>query len=400
MADAPDEPEDTKDRRTLSELQGATRLAVDGTRAVTDIVQAMHDAVGVVPTKLGPGLVYSTIRGVTRLVGAGVERALAALAPLLGAGDGAGTRQRELVVAAVNGVLGDYLAASRNPLAITAGLRRGGAPLTLTREALAAAIPEASGHVVLLVHGSAASDLGWRWKGHDHGAALEQDLGVTAVYARYNSGLHISDNGALLRGLIGELLAAWPVAVEGLHIVAHSMGGLVARSACIDAAWLGALRTMVFLGTPHHGASLERGGNWIDTTLGLTPWTRPLARLGKVRSAGVTDLRFGSVRASDWQARDRFALGRDPRSPLPLPAGVACYAVAATLLRASGAARDSDGMVSVESALGVDSHRPEMNLVFPAGHTLVTTGSHLDLLSSPVVYEQLRGWLAQTARRS
>lgn len=379
-----------------AELRGATRLAVDGAQALTDLVQAMHDAVGVIPTRFGPGLVYSTIRGVTRVVGAGVDRALAALAPLI-MPSGVGARERELVVAALNGVLGDYLASTHNPLAIAAGLRRDGRALTLTRDGLAA-LP-ASGRVLVLVHGSSASDLTWLRDGHDHGALLERDLGLTAVHARYNSGLHISTNGAALSGLLTRLVAAWPVPVTELHILSHSMGGLVARAACHvagDAPWLAALRTLIFLGTPHHGAPLERGGNWVDLVLGMTPWTRPLARLGKIRSAGITDLRFGSVVDADWQGRNRFHFGRDPRRPVPLPAHVACYAVAATRLRMSGTPRDSDGLVPVTSALGVDAHRPEMDLGIPAEHQLVVPAAdHLDLLSRADVYARLRAWLAR-----
>ena len=112
------------------------------------------------------------------------------------------------------------------------------------------------------------------------------------------------------------------------------MGGLVARSAChygaaAGHAWLRHLRTLVFLGTPHHGAPMERGGNWIDLLLGISPYSAPLARLGKIRSAGITDLRYGNLTHEDWQGRDRFARG-DRRRFVPLPEGVRCYAIAAT----------------------------------------------------------------------
>jgi hypothetical protein len=45
------------------------------------------------------------------------------------------------------------------------------------------------------------------------------------------------------------------------------------------------------------------------------------ARLGEVRSAGITDLRFGSLLDGDWKGQDRFAFRADARSPVPLPAG-------------------------------------------------------------------------------
>ncbi len=96
------------------------------------------------------------------------------------------------------------------------------------------------------------------------------------------------------------------------------MGGLVARSACHYGAlarhqWLRRVDKIVFVGTPHHGAPFERGGNWVDMLLSSSPYTAPLARLGKIRSAGITDLRFGNLVDEDWEKRDRFERSGDLR---------------------------------------------------------------------------------------
>ena len=69
-------------------------------------------------------------------------------------------------------------------------------------------------------------------------------------------------------------------------IVGHSMGGLLARSAyhyatVADMQWPRLLRKLVFLGTPHHGSPLERGGNWIDVFLTASPCLAPIAHLGQ-----------------------------------------------------------------------------------------------------------------------
>ena len=310
---------------------------------MTSVVEAMYHHISPTTNLLGrqpegkaggiAGLVFDTIRGVTTLVGASLDAVLGEVAPLLG--ETASFPEREAVVAALNGVLGDHLAATDNPLAIPMRLRREGKPLELRPEALAAALPRATGKLLVLVHGSSMGDLGWTRQGHDHGAALERDLGVTAIYLHYNSGLHVSTNGRAFAALLEALVAAYPVPIEELTLLSHSMGGLVCRSACLAARgvghrWPGLLRRMIFLGTPHHGAPLERGGSWVDKILGLTPYSRPLARLGQIRSAGVTDLRFGSVRDEDWEARGRFEHGADPRRPAPLPEGVACFAIAGT----------------------------------------------------------------------
>ena len=397
----------TKPRTLVDELRGMSRLAIEATRGVTSLVEAMHHTIAGGPDVLGRPLegvartftapVYAGIRGMTQLVGAGIDYALAQLAPLLG--DGAPGPEREALLAALNGVLGDYLDESGNPLAIAMRLRSGGKQLTLERAALRATFPDATGKVLVLVHGSCLSDRQWTRHGHDHGAALARDLGFTPLYLHYNSGLHVSTNGRTFAALLDELVAAWPVPVAELTIVAHSMGGLVSRSACHVAedeglAWRRKLRAMVCLGSPHHGAPLERGGNWIDALLGASRYSAPLARLGKIRSAGVTDLRFGNVRDEHWTGRDRFAKAADPRADLRLPDGVECYAIAATKAAAPTDPLPSDGLVPVYSALGRHA-LPELSLRFPAAHQWIGFGmKHLDLLSSPEVYAKLRAWLA------
>ena len=399
-------------RSHVEDLRGASRLAVEATRSVTDLVEAMHRTIGggpailgrplAGPTRLLTGAVYASIRGVTRWVGAGIDRALAELTPLFG--EGTRAPEAETVLAVLNGVLGDYLSETGNPLAIEMQLRRDGQPLPLERAALQAQLPSAGPKLLVLVHGSCSDDRRWLRNGHDHGAALARDLGYTPVYLLYNSGLHISTNGQRLAALLEQLVAAWPVPLEEVALLGHSMGGLVARSAChygaaAGHAWRRQLRTLVCLGSPHHGALLERGGNWIDLLLGVSRYSAPLARLGKIRSAGVTDLRFGNVLDEHWQGRDRFAHGGDVRCPLALPEDVDCYAIAATTSAQPGGRPRGDGLVSIASALGRHA-RPELTLAFAEANQWIGFGmSHLDLLDRADVYATLRQWLSQRSSR-
>lgn len=400
-------PVTRKTRSHVDDLRGASRLAVEATRSVTDLVEAMHRTIAGGPAVLGSPLkrparllsapVYTTIRAVTHLVGAGIDLALAPLGPLLG--ESVPGPERGAVLAALNGVIGDYLAETHNPLAIEMRLCHEGQPLDLDMQALRAALPHASDKLLVLVHGSCLNDRQWTRGGHDHGAALARDLGHTPIYLRYNSGLHISTNGRAFAALLEALVAAWPAPLNELAIVGHSMGGLVARSAyragqVADHVWRKKPGTLVCLGSPHHGAPLERGGNWVDVLLGVSRYSAPLARLGRIRSAGVTDLRFGNVLDEHWEGRDRFARAGDSRSPLELPEGVECYAVAATRASGSEGKLPGDGLVPVDSALGRHV-RPELRLAFPESHQFIAFGmGHMDLLGSAKVYERIASWLA------
>ncbi|MCU0775556.1 MAG: GPI inositol-deacylase, partial [Ideonella sp.] len=326
-----------------TDLRGAARLAIDATTGLTDLVEAMHERIARVPLpgrappkgRVGgiSGLVYKSVRGVTRVVGGSVDALLAVISQALPARDA--TPERDAVVAALNGVLGDHLVDTGNPLAIEMSLRHQGRSLVLERDALAAALPDAGAKLVVLLHGLCMSDRQWARAGHDHGAALQRDLGYTPVYLHYNSGRHISTNGAAMARLLERLVDQWPQPLQRLVLLGHSMGGLVARSALQVArqagqSWPARVDDLVFLGTPHHGAPLERAGHWVDILLGATPYAAPLSRLGKVRSAGITDLRHGNLLDEDWDGHDRFARTGDRRRPLPLPEGVRCFAIAAT----------------------------------------------------------------------
>jgi pimeloyl-ACP methyl ester carboxylesterase len=393
-----------------SDLRGLTQLGFDAALGITDLVEAMHHTIasraGIVGrspagrTSGITGFVYGVVRGTTRLLGRGTNATLRAVTA--NTAPDASTPTREKTLAVLNGVWGDHLAASNNPLAITTSLRIAGRPLVLGREELAARIAQPSGRLLVLAHGLCMNDLQWLRDGHDHGQALARDLGLTPVYLHYNSGRHVSENGRDFAELLEQLLAQWPVPVEELVILGHSMGGLVARSAVFQArqrrqAWTSALSKLVFLGTPHHGAALERGGHQVDMLFGISPYVAPFARLGKVRSAGITDLRFGNLQAADWHGRDRHSQRHDDRRPTPLPAGVDCFIVAATKATKVGGLHSrvvGDGLVPLASALG-EHREPQHTLKVPKHHTrIVTAADHWDLLSREDVYAQLRAWLA------
>jgi len=243
-----------------SDLRGAGRVATDATVLLTRLVETMHHNILRTPGVLGTatfaptrgitGLVYRSVRGITRLAGTGVDAALAAVQPLLGMSSA--WPGRDTALAVLNGVLGDYLEGSRNPLAIEMQLRHEGAALELTRAGMSGTLKQATGKVVVLAHGLCMSDRQWTRRAHDHGRELARELGYTPVYLRYNSGLHISANGRQLAALLEPLIANWPVPIEDFVIVGHSMGGLAARVYLRRYGDAHVVR-IVTLASPHHG---------------------------------------------------------------------------------------------------------------------------------------------------
>jgi hypothetical protein len=289
-------------------------------------------------------------------VGWGLERALA---PFAGDVEFESPR-RDHVIAALNGVLGDRLAASDNPLAIRMAIRQD--------EAGAARRPR----IALFLHGLCMHHKHWP-RGEGSADAAVRALGYTPLYLHYNTGRAIADNGRELSLLLDALLDEQSADGAELAMVCHSMGGLVARSACeharkADARWLPALRHLVFLGTPHHGSGLERAGKRADYLLGISPYTAPFVALGGVRSAGIQGLGDGRLNAEGDQ--------------VALPEHVRSLAVAG---RKGGA---GDGLVSVDSALGsrgLGPREPDRLVIEDAGH--------VELLRDPAAVAAIARWL-------
>ncbi len=419
----------------VSDIQGLSQLATQGVLGVTGLAEAVHGNVyKAVAAPFGPlgakfinpaagasgvkrvgvtGLVYGGIKGIARVAGGTVNAALAKAGPLITErfGAPASSPEREAVLSALNGVLGDQLLATANPLLINMSFRHDGRSLLLEKGALAQRFPNATGKLLLVLHGLCMNDLQWTTGGkteptYNHADVVAKTLGYTPVYLHYNTGLHTSVNGQQFAAMLEQLVSAWPQPVEDLTLLTHSMGGLVSRSAChiaeqSDMAWRKKLRNIVFLGTPHHGAPMERVGNWIDTTLGKNRLTKPFAAIGKIRSRGITDLRYGHVLESSWlldgKELDRFERSPDSREPLPLPQDVSCFTLAATTSTEPSAFRDAwigDGLVPLKSALGQHDEAQHC-LAFAHENQLVLPGtSHIALLARPEVTAQVLRWLS------
>lgn len=310
---------------------------------------------------------------------------------------------------AVNALYGNHLHRGRNPLDLGMSLRRHGKPLPIERETLREALPEASGKIVLFIHGLACTEWIWNISAKEFygnpqvnfGSLLESELGYTPLYLRYNSGRHISENGRLMSELLTHLVTAYPREVEKIVLVGHSMGGLVARSAAHYGAketadWIGRLRHVVCLGAPHLGSPLEKGANILGILLGAfdTAGTQVAAELLEARSAGIKDLRFGYTTDEEWLGKDPDGFLDDNRQDLPLVDGVGYYALAASVTRDPEHPLGvllGDLLVRPPSATGQASE-PTRSIPFRSGRVLAGM-CHLELANHPEVYRVLKEYL-------
>jgi triacylglycerol lipase len=291
-----------------------------------------------------------------------------------------------------------------SPLAIEMAFYDGGRALTVSKEALGALRPELGARLVILAHGMAQTESCWSFPGEpqrSYGTLLREEFGLTALYLRYNTGRHVSQNGRELAVLLERLVSAAPVPVEDITLIGHSMGGLVIRSACYYAeqeslSWLARVTRAFYLGTPHLGSPYEKAGHLLSVALGVVdnPVVRLVQSLANLRSAGVKDLRHGSLLDEDWQGRDLDARDTERPHSVPLQQKIAHYLVAGSLRPSDKDVLTmllGDALVRLPSATD-----PARRAGLPAEHIAVLPAiHHMMLAHSPEVYARIRHWFGE-----
>jgi pimeloyl-ACP methyl ester carboxylesterase len=384
-----------------AQLREAGRLAGEAVGGVVTTVADVQRAIGRrLRAALPPGgqAVADVQAGISELVYASIGRGVRAVsgvaAELLVRGSHGAPALTETLaggfaVSAVNGIWGDTIADHHPALAVPPVIRVQCRDLLLHRIRVSDDVPHPTGRVVVFIHGLTENDRSW-WPGRadvatgtaaTFGERLRADLGYSPVYFHYNSGLRVDDNGRALAEALDRLLGVWPVPIERIALVGHSMGGLVARSACRYGAleehrWVADLATVVTLGTPHLGAPLEKIVHAAERVLGALPESAPLARVLASRSHGVRDLRFGAPGADGLLDHVTYCFAsasiiRDDDHPVGRLLGDG-------LVRRSSA----DATGRTRRAALVPRHRAH----FPGLH-------HFSLLNHPAVYDQVRDWL-------
>jgi pimeloyl-ACP methyl ester carboxylesterase len=305
-------------------------------------------------------------------------------------------------VAILEGLVGDELEREGSDLVEPLSIRVDGEVVPPRTPELVAAFPVRTGRIVVFLHGLMETELSWGRgpEPRSYGERLQDELGWTPVYIRYNSGRRISRNGRSLADQLALLVDAWPAEVERIALVGHSMGGLVSRSACHQAAlegadWVRHVKHIVSLGTPHFGAPLEQVVHRASHVLSRVPETEPIARFLRRRSGGIRDLNQGSLVDEDWMGRDPDELRLAACQEVPLLEGATHCFVSATLTRNPNhpvARVIGDWLVLSDSASGRGRTR---SLGFRDEDGLAVPGaSHFALLNHPAVYRKLREWLS------
>jgi pimeloyl-ACP methyl ester carboxylesterase len=402
-----------------SDIRAVGRLAGEASSVLTTLVRGMHTGIaGRVFGSIGPPAAPTRVihDGIAQAIYGGVERGLRGATHAVGAvaaevwGDDTDEALESrpapaAFMAAVNGLYGDELTERENPLAGAMDIRHRGKPVAPTADSLAAAFPMATGRVVVFLHGWCLNERYWFRRPREdaqptdsrsYGERLHDDLGFSPVYLRYNTGLHISVNGRRLVEILDELHGQWPVPITELVLVGHSMGGLVARSACHYGAqqqhgWTDSVSHVVCLGSPHLGADLEKGVSVASWALARLPETRAIATFLNSRSDGVKDLRFGACLDEDWRDADPDEFLRDRCNEVPFLPHATYHFAAATVAPPLLGMIAGDHLVRSQSAAGRGNSR---RVPFDADQGLTLTGlNHFDLLNHPVLYAKLRDWL-------
>ncbi|NKY31169.1 lipase family alpha/beta hydrolase [Nocardia gamkensis] len=402
-------------RRRQAEVRALARLAGDELGGAVDGIAAVHRAIarrvfaavrwGVGPAAAPVELMHDAIaESVYRVVSrSAVAAGMVAerTADLPGAAPSR-TVYGSGLLAAVQGLIGDELERERPILAGPMTFRIDGAPVPA--ELVGARVRRPGAHIVVFLHGLVETEHAWRLGGGPtYAERLESDTGCTALQVRYNSGLHISENAAQFSELMQCLVERWPVPVERVSLVGHSMGGLVARGACFVASeagvpWVELVRQVVCLGSPHMGAPLEQLVHYASAALVRLPETRPFGQLLRRRSGGIRDLRDGSLVDEDWRDLDADALRRRVIREVPLLRSAEHYFVTATVTRSPRHPLGrviGDGLVLTPSGGGRNRTRRIGFDVDKGMH--LASAHHFTLLNHDAVYRALRAWLTSEA---
>ena len=259
------------------------------------------------------------------------------------------------------------------------------------------------GKLILFLHGLMNDETIWQSEKKDTlkrlGTFIESQNKANVLYIRYNTGRHISENGRNLSCLLELIEDLYENDIVEINIIAHSMGGLVTRSAghyatVLNHNWIKKLKKVFLIGVPNDGSYLARTAYMAQYFLRKLDPTKhdEYARLFDIRSNGIKDLSFGFMVDEDWMD-PLFEKQKSRKATKIYPlTGVDYYLIAATVADQNQKNKFftffGDGLVEKESAL---SNLFKENVV-DSGYIhfgYFPEENHLTLLESEKVQEYL-----------
>ncbi|NRB37937.1 MAG: alpha/beta hydrolase [Pseudomonadales bacterium] len=320
----------------------------------------------------------------------------------------------ELGISALNGLVGDNLREKDSALSVTMGFYHKNRRIALTSKQFKNLQPAATTKIAILVHGLSSHEQMWSFPSEanndmglddgldiSYGSLLANDFGYTPLYVRFNSGLHISENGRYLSSLIEGLMEVYPLEIEDIVLIGHSLGGLVIRSAGyyaenFNTQWHKKVGKAFYIGTPHLGTP------WEEATDGLYQWldkkAHPVAKMisgiYSGRSSAIQDLRYARLIDEDWQNNVTKS------TAIPWLKDTDHHFIVGTLLNNPSHPVSSligDLLVPTNSANAQSPMRADMPIPpdLEKNSTIIPGINHLRLAFSPEVYACIKKWMSE-----
>ncbi len=303
------------------------------------------------------------------------------------------------IAAILNGLNGDILEENNDPLAIKMHFRYRNKDISVDKLVDYYDFNQFDGRVCILIHGLMGDEYMWKKiKANDEnkiGDWLEKNENQHVLYLRYNTGLHISENGRALSNLFEEFMNQYGNKIKQLVLIGHSMGGLLIRSAGYYADiqrqnWLERLKTIFLIGVPNKGSYLAQIGFFVGHIFRKIDISHDdyIAKFMDVRSNGIKDLSFAYLTDDDWLNKNSGDLENYTVSKVRPISGVKYYLIGGILGKKNNILSSyfGDGLVGSTSALTNELNTINLKNI---ESKIFEKENHLSLLESKPVAEYI-----------
>lgn len=295
----------------------------------------------------------------------------------------------------LNGFAGHVLHENNDPRAIKMSFRFENSDITINEMQNIYDFSKHEGKICILIHGLFGNEWMWKKKSEQSkpklGDLLEQDNNYTVLYLRYNTGLHISENGRMLSNLLEVFSEKFKSEISEINLIGHSMGGLLIRSAGYYAGiqrqdWTQFIKKIFLIGVPNKGSYLAQTAEFMNELFKKADISKDelISSFIDIRSNGIKDLAHAYLTDEDWLNSNKNKIKKFKVHPL---SGVKYYLIAG-ILGKNKIFRTyfGDGLVGSESAI-----TNELNTTFftDVQRKTFKNEDHISLLSSKPVAEYI-----------